>query len=379
MKRVCVFCFYDKEGLVSEYVIYLLEELRKCVDDLFVVSNGYIGKASKQQLKRYTDHIVERENAGLDFGAFRHVVLSVIGEELVWCNDTFFGPFVAMSDIFAQMDNEHSKADWWGLTMVHGDIGTHIQSFFLVFRRRVIREKAILNYLQRKNKPCEELPEAVATFELNLYRFMKEQGYTGVAYSDTHNYSLYGAPYYTIKEYKAPLLKKKCFDNKYGKDDTSNNRRELIRAIRYLDEQKLYDTKMILSYAKRVYGYEYSPNEDAYPSIPYRQYPAFHTKKRTVEDFYKKHNKIYYYGTGWMMKLIWYFLEEYQDKVVGFVISDDQIITQSSFFGRPVYHYSEIPPEAPIAITMWDKNSDTVGDIISPNHPTLFFYGKNAK
>ena len=41
-KRLLIFFFYDKKGIVDDYIPSMLEDLRKTVDDIFIVCNGLL-------------------------------------------------------------------------------------------------------------------------------------------------------------------------------------------------------------------------------------------------------------------------------------------------------------------------------------------------
>ena len=38
--RLALYCFYDRDGIVDDYVIYFLRELRKTVSKICCVVNG---------------------------------------------------------------------------------------------------------------------------------------------------------------------------------------------------------------------------------------------------------------------------------------------------------------------------------------------------
>ena len=42
IKRCAIFLYYDKQGIVDDYVIYLLNDLNKNIDKLLIVCNGTI-------------------------------------------------------------------------------------------------------------------------------------------------------------------------------------------------------------------------------------------------------------------------------------------------------------------------------------------------
>ena len=50
-KRICIFVFYDKDGIVDDYVRYLLSELKKVISELVILVNGNIRKEEKSKLK----------------------------------------------------------------------------------------------------------------------------------------------------------------------------------------------------------------------------------------------------------------------------------------------------------------------------------------
>ena len=96
MKRLGIFCFYDKEGIVDTYIEYLLSELMTVLDRLIIVVNGQVNEDGKRIFAHYTNDLIIRENRGFDAGAYADVILNVLGDdirdwdELVLCNDTFF-------------------------------------------------------------------------------------------------------------------------------------------------------------------------------------------------------------------------------------------------------------------------------------------------
>ena len=49
------FVFYDKQGIAGKYVEYLLTQIKNNVDDLFIVSNCILVKASKELFLTYTN------------------------------------------------------------------------------------------------------------------------------------------------------------------------------------------------------------------------------------------------------------------------------------------------------------------------------------
>ena len=108
--RVCVFSFYNHYGHVEKYVIYLLQELSSVCRRIIFVVNGIITDKCKEEVKKYVDDIVIRPNCGYDAGAYKQILVEKLADqlerydELVLCNDTFWGPFIPFSNIFEEME-----------------------------------------------------------------------------------------------------------------------------------------------------------------------------------------------------------------------------------------------------------------------------------
>ena len=109
MKRICIYLTYDKQKIIDQYIGYMLKELRSCVDYLVVVCNNKEIIFGSDILEENADQIFYRENIGFDAGGFKDALCYFLGwekvrqyEELVLVNDSMFGPFRAMQDIFSR-------------------------------------------------------------------------------------------------------------------------------------------------------------------------------------------------------------------------------------------------------------------------------------
>lgn len=187
-KRLGIFIFFDKEGFVGRYVEYLLEEIMCNVSDLYIVSNGELTNESKEKFHNFTENIYIRENRGYDGGAYKDVLLNVIGpsnykkwDELLLVNDTFYGPFCPLSSIFELM--ETSKSDVWGLYMngerkrpdIH--MYEHIQAYFLVIKSRLLWDKKFEEFWIRMNETNSYL-STIKNFEVAFSRYLLDNGFT---------------------------------------------------------------------------------------------------------------------------------------------------------------------------------------------------------
>ena len=71
MRRAAIFFFYDKDGKVDSYVSYLLKGIIASLERLVIVSNGKLSNEGKKKLEEFSSEIIERENIGLDVGAYQ--------------------------------------------------------------------------------------------------------------------------------------------------------------------------------------------------------------------------------------------------------------------------------------------------------------------
>ena len=105
MYRSCIFCIYKKNSHLPRDVEYLIRDLKSVLDYLVIVVNGDLVEI--EALSQLADKVIQRVNTGFDAGAYKFglhdadVKKAVLkSDELILCNDTFYGPFVPFCDIF---------------------------------------------------------------------------------------------------------------------------------------------------------------------------------------------------------------------------------------------------------------------------------------
>lgn len=71
MRRAALFFFYDGQGIVDDYVTYMLRDLRPNLDKLYIVVNGLLTPEGREKFAPLADDIYVRENKGLDVWAYK--------------------------------------------------------------------------------------------------------------------------------------------------------------------------------------------------------------------------------------------------------------------------------------------------------------------
>ena len=161
--RCGIFLYYDKDGLVDDYVIYLLESLNPFLNYLLVVCNGPLKEDAYTKLEKVSSEVLIRENEGFDVGGYRegifHLGLDRLAQydETIMFNYTFYGPLYPFSEMFNKMNQ--LDLDFWGITKHHkvdpdpfmanryGYLPEHIQSHFLVLRSEFIKSKDYIEFI----------------------------------------------------------------------------------------------------------------------------------------------------------------------------------------------------------------------------------------
>lgn len=152
IRRCGIFLFFDKDGIVDDYIVFMLEEMKKQMEYLLVVCNGFVATEGREKLANVANDVLYRVNLGLDVGGYRDG-LFYLGfkelekyDELVLFNYTFIGPLSTFENMFKEMDKK--DVDFWGITKHHmmdknqnpvvgiryGYMPEHLQSHFFALR-----------------------------------------------------------------------------------------------------------------------------------------------------------------------------------------------------------------------------------------------------
>ena len=199
VKRLAIFVHYSKNKRISDADMYMLSDLKKCADIVFV-NNGELLQDQAMRVAYFTKKVILRENKGYDFGAWRDALgeVDLDGyDELVLLNNSMYGPFRPFREIFGRMDE--NPADFWGMTefpetnnprreeakaLPYGVIPRHIQSYFLVFRKQVFTSDAFRDFWKNVRNETT-LPNVVARCETRLSNHLEEAGFKSDVYLRT--------------------------------------------------------------------------------------------------------------------------------------------------------------------------------------------------
>ncbi|CAO3424214.1 rhamnan synthesis F family protein [Azospirillum doebereinerae] len=178
--RIAVFVHYDRAGIVHDYVLYYLRQLRIAGFELVFVSNApSLTADSLAELQTLCALMVRRRNVGYDFGAFRDG-LALLGpleereglEELLLANDSVYGPFHDLATLLRRADA--GRASVWGITD-SWQFGYHLQSYFLLFKRQALLSPAFAQFW-RQVRYVQSKTWVVLRYEVGLSRALIRGG-----------------------------------------------------------------------------------------------------------------------------------------------------------------------------------------------------------
>lgn len=177
VKRACVFAHYDSANVLDPYVRYYLGSLCQVIDCVVLVTVSALDPKVHTELAALGVRVIARSNEGYDFCSYKLGLASIElsnFDEVVLCNDSVYGPFVELHELFDRMTE--LQCDFWGVSDSY-EIAHHIQSYFMVFRRTVIESYAYTSFWQSV-QPLNDKAEVIRKYEVGLSQQLIAAGFT---------------------------------------------------------------------------------------------------------------------------------------------------------------------------------------------------------
>lgn len=266
MNRCAIFLYYDREGKVDDYVVYLLESLKPHVKNLLAVCNGTLTEEGTRRLESVADEVLFRANSGFDVGGYREGLFYYGFKELqkydevIMLNYTFFGPLYPFSEMFDEM--EQRDLDFWGITRHYkveydpyganryGYLPEHIQSHFIVLRNRFFMSDDYKEFIFNLKNPTSYV-ESICEYESIFTKHFEDLGYKWDTYVDTSEYEGYAycpIMFYLkdmIENKRCPIVKRRSFFTDYQDYMLNTCGESSIDAYEYICENLDYNTDLI--------------------------------------------------------------------------------------------------------------------------------------
>jgi len=229
-KRITFYVHYDDKNVISNQDMKMIKHFAEFSNEYVFITNSKLSYEEKAKIEPYVSQIIERENEGYDFGAWRDAFIQYgfknlkEFDQLILLNNSVFGPVFDMDRIFFKMEND--SVDFWGITLfpelsdgsyLHKkNILEHIQSYFQVFEKQVFNSKEF-EIFWLGIKDTSTLIEVIAKYESEFTSLLSKAGFTySVFIPETRYLSKYlqdfSIPYstpYSLIILGSPFIKKK--------------------------------------------------------------------------------------------------------------------------------------------------------------------------
>lgn len=171
-----VFVIYAPDG-IPEFTYRFLEEVSGSENNLIVVANSALGDLDRGRLLSQAHVVIERENIGRDFGAYKDGVLFVletypVAERVVLANDSVFYFQEGLSELVQRLSGPEELI---GANESY-EYARHVQSFLLSFGKHAIRSRPFRKFWQGY-RPLDSRQWAIMNGELALTRAMIQDGF----------------------------------------------------------------------------------------------------------------------------------------------------------------------------------------------------------
>jgi len=227
MNRIAFYLFYDDDGIVDDYVINKLNELKKSVATIFVVSNSSLNKINRRKLETVADIVYCRENIGFDVWGYKEA-MEVYGEdrlnsydEVILMNYTFYGPIYPFEEMFEWSEN--AEVDFWGISdhkamtpnpfTGQGTLPRHIQSHFIAIRKSMFQREEFKVYW-KKMPMINTYVDSVLQHESRFTDYFESKGFNYSVYCNSDDYASNYPTFVEVKDTlknRCPVLKRRLF------------------------------------------------------------------------------------------------------------------------------------------------------------------------
>lgn len=269
--RLGIAVCFDKDGIIDDYIPYLLNDIKENLDRLVIVVNGMLTPGGRDRLHEISKDVVVRENSGYDAAAFKFAMTEYLGweeikkyDELVLLNDTFFGPFYPFQRVFEVMAEKN--VDFWGLSAhgkgkdaLVGNYKRHLQSYFLVVRKSMHSSFEFQKYWDNQEE-YETLIDVVLNHEAEFTEYFEKRGFTWESYIDMtdldgdHAMNHYAFNAEEMLKRGFPILKRKQFQEEMYGTIQYHNGEDYRKAVQYIKKHYRYDIGLIWQNILRLYN-----------------------------------------------------------------------------------------------------------------------------
>ena len=237
--RIAVFAVFCSDGRISNRQIYYLKGLKKIAGRIILEADSPVFEEELSKIKDLVCHCEFKYHREYDFGSYKRGYEYALktgmledAEELVFCNDSCYGPVYPFEECFGVMAER--SCDFWGMTL-NKKLKKHIQSYFYVFRPKVFKSKFFAEFMH-KIKKQPGIDKVIKKYETVLTEYLEKNSFSSSSFVPENienipadfNKTFY--PLTLIKDFQVPLVKVKTFNGKYV-DNLKENPAEVLKFV----------------------------------------------------------------------------------------------------------------------------------------------------
>lgn len=260
-KRICLFAGFNQGDVIQNYVLDYLRELTNYADVYYFADNE-LPISELDKVKQIVINAWSKPHRKYDFGSYSELANNYVGweeiekyDELIFANDSCFC-LQSFDCVFKKMDS--STADFWGLTATDDNNISNdysfdqyckfpkaalylfsVNSYFIVFRKRIINDNGFREFLERIDTEPNRL-NVCYKYEIGLTHFLMDKGYKASVFVDVvYKFSfIYGLQAFRLLKANLPLIKIRIFkDNPLNISDLN----DWIGFVARITDKKIYN------------------------------------------------------------------------------------------------------------------------------------------
>ncbi|MFV0470390.1 MAG: rhamnan synthesis F family protein, partial [Dysgonomonas sp.] len=291
MKKLAIFAHYDAENATDQYLNAIFNQLLPLVDRVLIITtSGFEPTELEATATSDKVTVIKRENQGYDFYSYRYGLYHEKDihqyEQIILLNDSFY----CLDNFNAKTILEASRNfDVYSITSSN-QIAFHLQSYFLVFNKRIISSKWFFNFWKNvfmyKNKF-----KIVMDYEIGLSCSAIAHNYKlGSAYKCTHDKNPTHHDWHEIME-NIGILKIDGIRNRIIKNGINELAKNPI-FISHISRTEKFYTNRILSGKKNIISgknfFEFISTKNKKSDVAIILHLFYHEMRHEIKEYFSR-------------------------------------------------------------------------------------------
>lgn len=180
MRRALIFAHYDPNGGISPLAEHLLKSAAALASCVVFVSDSILTASAHSIASNISDRVLTRNNYGYDFvsyklglEALRELHPGLPFDELIFCNDSVFGPVVDLASWILSAADLPEAA--WAATLSYEKC-KHMQTYFFAVRPKLFRDPVFWKFWEDV-RVLPSKKKIILEYEIGLSKWLAKNNY----------------------------------------------------------------------------------------------------------------------------------------------------------------------------------------------------------